>query len=68
MVCAACEATSFPFGEQAYRFMADALARPLAHAPQAPEAALGQVERAISDTLEHHAHLRMIPAAARAGA
>ncbi|HEX3909483.1 MAG TPA: DNA repair protein RecO [Solirubrobacteraceae bacterium] len=66
VVCGACEAASFPLGEQAYRFMAEAFGAPLHEAPQAPEQALGQVERAISATLEHHAHLRLMPAAARA--
>ncbi|HWG07623.1 MAG TPA: DNA repair protein RecO [Solirubrobacteraceae bacterium] len=64
VVCGACEAASFPLGEQAYRFMTDAFGSPLHEAPNAPEQALGQVERAISTTLEHHAHLRLMPAAA----
>ena len=42
--------------------MAEALGRSLAEAPEAPEPALGQVERAIAATLEHHAHLRLMPA------
>src|ERR1700759_5533720 len=65
VVCGACEAASFPLSEQAYRFITDAFGAPLHEAPDAPEAALGQVERAISATLEHHAHLRLMPAAAR---
>jgi DNA repair protein RecO (recombination protein O) len=65
VVCGACEAGSFPLGEQAYRFMIEALGRPLSEAPEAPDQALGQVERAISATLEHHAHLRLMPAVAR---
>jgi DNA repair protein RecO (recombination protein O) len=67
VVCGACEAASFPLEELAYRFMADAFGAPLHEAPEAPEQALGQVERAISATLEHHAHLRLMPAAAPAG-
>ena len=67
VVCAACEAASFPLGEEAHRFMADALGRPLGEAPDAPEPALVQVERAISATLEHHAHLRLMPAVGRSG-
>ncbi len=66
VVCGACEAASFPLEEQAYRFMAEALGRPLQQAPEAPEPALGQVERAISATLEHHAHVRLMPASGRA--
>ncbi len=65
VVCAACEAASFPLGEDAYRFMTEALARSLSEVPDAPEPALGQVERAIAVTLEHHAHLRLMPAAGR---
>jgi DNA repair protein RecO (recombination protein O) len=66
VVCGACEAASFALSEQAYGFMTEALARSLSEVPQAADAALGQVERAISETLEHHAHLRLMPAAARA--
>jgi len=67
VVCGACEAGSFALGEEAYRFMTDALGRGLSEAPAAPEAALGQVERAIAATLEHHAHLRLMPAAGSPG-
>jgi DNA repair protein RecO (recombination protein O) len=62
VVCAACEAGSFALDEAAYGFMTEALARSLAEAPHAPDSALGQVERAIAETLEHHAHLRLMPA------
>ena len=67
VVCGACEAGSFPLEEDAHGFMTEALGRALAETPEAPERALGQVERAISETLEHHAHLRLIPAGGRAG-
>jgi DNA repair protein RecO (recombination protein O) len=66
VVCGACEAGSFALEEQAYRFMTDAFGAPLSETPDAPEQALAQVERAISVTLEHHAHLRLMPAAGRA--
>jgi DNA repair protein RecO (recombination protein O) len=62
VVCEACEAASFPLGEDAHQFMVAALARPLTESPSASEQALGQVERAISTTLEHHAHVRLMPA------
>ena len=65
VVCGACEAASFPLGESAHSFMAAALGRSLAETPQAPEQALGQAERALSETLEHHAHVRLMPAVAR---
>jgi len=66
VVCGACEAASFPLEEEAYNFMTEALGRPLTEIPAAPGPALGQVERAISETLEHHAHLRLMSATARA--
>ncbi len=65
VVCGACEAGSFPLDEEAYRFMTGALERGLSEAPAAGEAALRQVERAVAATLEHHAHVRLMPAAAR---
>ncbi len=67
VVCAACEAGSFRLDEEAYRFMSDALGRSLGEVPEAPEPALGQVERAIAATLEHHAHVRLMPAVGRSG-
>jgi DNA repair protein RecO (recombination protein O) len=65
VVCGACEAGSFPLSEHAHGFMTEALGRALTETPNAPERALGQVERAISETLEHHAHLRLMPVAGR---
>lgn len=59
VVCASCESGSFPLGEEAHAFLVDALGRPLAEAPLASEGALGQADRAIAETLEHHAHVRL---------
>ncbi len=59
VVCAACEAGSFPLDPQAHEFLVSALGRPLAEAPEAPERALAQADRAIAETLEHHAHVRL---------
>jgi DNA repair protein RecO (recombination protein O) len=67
VVCGACEAASFAIDENAHSFMTEALGHSLAETPSASEQALGQVERAISETLEHHAHLRLMPAVARRG-
>jgi DNA repair protein RecO (recombination protein O) len=67
VVCAACEAGAFPLGEEAYRFMTEAFGRPLTESPDASDPALRQVERAVSETLEHHAHLRLMPAVAHLG-
>lgn len=63
VVCSACEAGAFPLGPGAHAFMVAALSQPLAEAPDADAAALRQTERAISDTLEHHAHVRLRAAA-----
>ena len=65
VVCGACEANAFPLDEEAHGFMVAALGRPLAEAPDASPRALAQAERAIIDTLEHHAHLRLRPVGAR---
>jgi DNA repair protein RecO (recombination protein O) len=40
-------------------FLTAALARPLAETPAATPRALRQAERAIADTVEHHAHVRL---------
>jgi DNA repair protein RecO (recombination protein O) len=61
VVCAACEAGSFPLSEEAYRFLLAALGNPLAQAPDAGERILRQVERAIGETTEHHANVRLRP-------
>ena len=63
VVCGACEHGGFEIGEEAQRFMVEALGRPLTEAPSASPPALRQVERAISETLEHHAHVRLRAAA-----
>jgi DNA repair protein RecO (recombination protein O) len=63
VVCASCEAGSFPLAEEAHRFMVDALAKPLVEAPAAEPPALRQVERAVGETLEHHAHVQLRAAA-----
>jgi DNA repair protein RecO (recombination protein O) len=59
VVCAGCEAGSFPLSEEAHRFMVEAIARPLAEAPEAGERELRQAERAVGETLEHHAHVQL---------
>jgi DNA repair protein RecO (recombination protein O) len=61
VVCSACEASAFALGQDAHDFLVAALGRPLAEAPDAPPRALAQAERAIIETLEHHAHLRLRP-------
>jgi len=63
VVCASCEAGSFPLSAEAHRFMAVAIGSPLAETPAAAEPALRQAERAVQETLEHHAHVQLRPAA-----
>jgi DNA repair protein RecO (recombination protein O) len=63
VVCGACEGGAFELSGEAHRFMVEALGAPLAAAPPAGRGALRQVERAISETLEHHAHVRLRAAA-----
>jgi DNA repair protein RecO (recombination protein O) len=64
VVCSACESGAFALGEEAYGFMVDALGTPLASAPRASTRALNQAERAIRETAEHHANVRLRPVAA----
>jgi DNA repair protein RecO (recombination protein O) len=61
VVCNSCEAAAFPLGEESYRFLVAAVGTPLAQAPDASELALRQAERAISETAEHHANVRLRP-------
>jgi DNA repair protein RecO (recombination protein O) len=64
VVCDACEAGSFPLDLATHDFLVAALARPLAEVPDASERALAQADRAIAETLEHHAHVRLARVAA----
>jgi DNA repair protein RecO (recombination protein O) len=59
VVCGSCEAGSFSLEPSAHEFLVEALQSPLAKAPRAPDPALRQAERAISETLEYHAHVRL---------
>jgi DNA repair protein RecO (recombination protein O) len=59
VVCSSCEAAAFPLGQESHQFLVGALGRPLAQAPDASALALAQAERAISETAEHHAHVRL---------
>jgi DNA repair protein RecO (recombination protein O) len=63
-VCGACEASAFPLDEAAHRFMTEAIGRPLRDVPDASPRALRQAERAIRETAEHHAHVRLRAASA----
>ena len=56
-----CVSAAFPIGEECYRFLVGALGNPLAQTPLASELALRQAERAIGETAEHHAQVRLRP-------
>lgn len=64
VVCGACEASSFPLAEESHVFLTAAIGLPLSETPAASERALGQAERAIAETVEHHAHVRLRAASA----
>jgi DNA repair protein RecO (recombination protein O) len=59
VVCPGCEAASFPLSAEAHAFMVDALTKPLSEAPETSEQALRQADRAVAETAEHHAHVRL---------
>lgn len=61
VVCASCEASAFSLDQEAYDFLVGALGRPLAQTPRASVRALRQAERAIAETAEHHANVRLRP-------
>jgi DNA repair protein RecO (recombination protein O) len=63
VVCSSCESSAFPLGEEAYAFLVGAVGRPLSDPPPASEPALHQAERAIRETAEHHAQVRLRPVA-----
>jgi len=62
VVCTACEAAGFALGEEAHDFMTRALGSSLAEAPAADDRALREADRAITETVEHHAQIRLRPA------
>jgi DNA repair protein RecO (recombination protein O) len=64
VVCAACESSSFPLEPEAHSFLVEAVGRPLDQTPVAGERALSQAERAIGETAEYHAGVRLRAAAA----
>src|SRR3954468_3406405 len=59
VVCSACEASSFALDEAAHVFLAGALGAPLQATPAAPERALRQAARAIAESVEGHAGVRL---------
>jgi DNA repair protein RecO (recombination protein O) len=61
VVCPACEAGSFRLDQAAHDFLVEALGRPLAQTPEASPGAIAQADRAVRETAEHHAQVRLRP-------
>lgn len=60
VVCRDCRASGdFDFSADAYAFMSESIARPLAEAPAASSGAQRQVDKAINETLAHHANVKI---------
>ena len=59
VICAGCAAGSFPLWPEAHAFMVEAIGRPLAELPEADPGAVRQAGRAVGETLEHHAQVRL---------
>jgi DNA repair protein RecO (recombination protein O) len=63
VVCPSCEAGAFSLSQEAHDFLVRALGAPLSATPGAGAGALAQAERAVRETAEHHAHVRLGPLA-----
>ncbi len=63
VVCSSCERGGFELSPEAHAFMVEALGSPLAAVPPSSARALRQAERAVTETLEHHAHVHLRAAA-----
>ena len=59
VVCPDCAAGSFPLSAEGHAFMVEAIGSPLAELSAPDDAAVRQAGRAIGETLEHHAHVRL---------
>jgi DNA repair protein RecO (recombination protein O) len=61
VVCSSCESAAFALDEESYGFLVKALGSPLSGTPGASPRALQVAERAIRETAEHHAQVRLRP-------
>lgn len=59
VVCGSCEGGGFPLSADAHAFMRASMERPIAELGAVEEPIMRQVERAIGDTLAHHAHVNL---------
>jgi DNA repair protein RecO (recombination protein O) len=62
-VCGTCEGGGFRLSPEAHEFMVAAIGGRMAELPEAGEATLRQVERAVGELLAHHADVRLQAAA-----
>jgi DNA repair protein RecO (recombination protein O) len=65
VVCTACEAGSFRLDQAAHTFLVGALGNPLSQTLDAERSALVQADRAVRETAEHHAGVRLAALADR---
>ncbi len=62
VVCGDCrEPGDFDISREAHEFLSRAIGAPLAQAPEATAEDLRQVDRAVGETLGHHAHVKVRP-------
>ncbi|MGI8624799.1 MAG: DNA repair protein RecO [Solirubrobacteraceae bacterium] len=59
VVCPSCEAGSFRLDASGHAFLVGALGRPLSETPLVASPALAQADRAVRETAEHHAGVRL---------
>ena len=59
VVCVACEAGSFPLEPEAHTFLVEALGHPLADSPDADMRIVRIADRAVTETVAHHGHVRL---------
>lgn len=63
VVCATCEAGSFPLDEETHRFLTTAIGTSLAELPAVDPSIARLASRAVTETAEHHGHVRLRAAA-----
>lgn len=64
-ICEDCSSQGFPLGREAHEFLVGSLSSPISKVPSAGQTALRQAERVVSETVEHHAQIRLRSAGAR---
>ena len=59
VVCVACEAGSFPLEPEAHTFLVEALGHALADSPDTDMRIVRVADRAVTETVAHHGHVRL---------